>query len=196
LDGTCRKGDALAEEAMKRWKGLLLLVGVAALSTGGSLLCVGGALAAGLFGIYPQPIRDALDRRLLLRHFDLPAGLRLVEYDGYPAMVGLGQREGLHIRAVYRMPERRAEAFEGHFLDRGWLPLPMPAETRDRIRPYVEGETLALSSGWYLCRTAGNDVLHARKIRPCAEVDRLGDAILGVYDRGSRRLTLQVGSGY
>jgi hypothetical protein len=29
-----------------------------------------------------------------------------------------------------------------------------------------------------------------------AQVWRLGDAILGVYNRDARRLTLQVGSGY
>jgi hypothetical protein len=68
--------------------------------------------------------------------------------------------------------------------------------TQDKIRPYVDGEALAVSSGWYLCRTAGNDVLHARKTRPYAEVERLGDAIVGIYDRDTRRLTLQVGSGY
>jgi len=180
---------------MKRWK-WLLLVGLVSLLAGGSLLCLGGALVAGLFGIYPQPIRDRLERRLLGRHFDLPSGLRLVEYDGYPAMVGFGQREGLHIRAVYRVPERKVEAFERRLDENGWLPLPVPAEIQDKVRPYVDGDTLALSSGLYLCRTAGNDVLHARETRPCAEVERLGDAILGVYDRGARRLTLQVGSGY
>ena len=160
------------------------------------MLCLGGALAAGLFGYYPPPIRNRLDQRLLRRHFDLPSGLRLVEYDGYPAMVGLGQREGLHIRAVYRVPERKVEAFERHLDEHGWLLLPMPIEIQDKVRPYVDGEALAVSSGWYLCRTAGNDVLYARQTRPRAEVERLGDAIVGVYDRDTRRLTVQVGSGY
>ena len=61
---------------------------------------------------------------------------------------------------------------------------------------HVDGDILVVSSGLYLCRTAGNDVLHARKTRPYWEVGRLGDAILGVYDREARRLTLEVGSGY
>ena len=112
-------------------------------------------------------VRDRLDRRLLRRHFDLPSGLRLAKYDGYPAIVGLGQREGLHIRAVYQVPERKAGAFERHLDENGWLPLPVPAEIQDKVCPYVADGTLAPSSGWYLCRTAGNDVLHARETRPC-----------------------------
>ena len=46
---------------MKHWKWLLLVV-IVSLLAGGSLLCLGGALVAGLFGVYPQPIRDRLDR--------------------------------------------------------------------------------------------------------------------------------------
>jgi hypothetical protein len=166
------------------------------LFAGGGLLCLGGLMVGVLFGYYPQPIRGGLDRRLLRRHFDLPSGLRLVAYDGYPPMVGFGQREGLNIRAVYRVPERKAEVFKRRLNGDGWLPLPMPAELQDKIRPYVTDDTLALASGLYLCRTAGNDVLHARETHPCTEVARLSDVIFGAFDSDAHLLYLQVGSGY
>jgi hypothetical protein len=162
----------------------------------GSSLCLGGLLFLGLFGYYPQPIRDRLDRRAMLRHFDLPAGLRLVEYDGFPPMVGLGQREGLHIRAVYQVPEKETEAFRHRLDENGWSPLPLPTETGAKIRPHVTADVLELSPGLYLCRTAGNDVLRARDTRPCSEVARLSDVIFGAFDPDSNRLYLQVSSGY
>jgi hypothetical protein len=181
-------GPMEVKQTMKRWMGWLAVVSLLA---GGSLLCLGG-----LFGYYPQPIRDRLDRRALRRHFDLPSGLRLIGYDGYPPMVGLGQREGLHIRSVYQVREKQEEAFIGRLVESGWSPLPIPGEIREKIRPYVAPDLLALSSGLYLCRTAGNDVLRARETRPCAEVAWPNDAIVGVYDRDTHRLYLHVGSGY
>jgi hypothetical protein len=148
-----------------------------------------------LFG-YPRPIQDRLDQRAMLRHFDLPTGLRLVEYEGYPAVVGFGQREGLNLRAVFQLTERQAENLERRLVQDGWLPLPVPAETRRKLQGYVDPSTLALSAGLYQCRTAGNDVLRARETRPCAEADWLNDAIFGVFDADTHRLHLQVGSGY
>ena len=177
---------------MKRWLWLL----VAGLFLAGvCLLCIGGLMVVGLFG-HPYPTQDRLDQRSLRRHFDLPSDLRLVEYDGYPAEVGFGQREGLNIRAVYQLSEKQAGSFSRQSVEKGWSPLPIPADIRDRIRRYVAPGPLELSSGLYLCRTAGHNVLHAWVTRPCAAVEMPNDVILGVLDADTNRLHLQVSSGY
>ena len=176
---------------MKRW---VWLVGGLGLMAAWCLVCL-ACLGGSLFG-FPRPLQDYLDRRSMRQHFDLPAGLRLLEYEGYPAMVGLGQREGLNLRAVYQLPAHQAEDFEREAAEKGWSPLPVQAATRAKIRFWVAPDTLALDSGWYLCRTAGNDVLRARETRPCAAVDWPNDVIFGAYDAGTRRLHLQIGSGY
>lgn len=177
---------------MKRWMWLLLAIFFLA---GGSLLCLGGSIAVSLFG-YPQTIQDRLDQRSLRRQFDLPSGLRLIEYDGYPAVVGFGQREGLNIQAVYQLGENQVEEFNQYLVNNGWLPLPVSIEIRDKIKPYVTPDSTELSSGLYLCRAAGHNVLHARETRPYAEVDWLNDVIFGAFDANTKRLYLQVGSGY
>ena len=177
---------------MKRWLWLLV---AGLLFAGVCLVGIGGLVVVGMFG-YPYPSQDQLDQRSLRRHFDLPSGLELVEYDGYPAEVGFGQREALRIRAVYQLSEKQAGAFSHRSAEKWWLPLPIPADVRDRIRRYVAPGPLELSSGLYLCRTAGHNVLHAWITRPCAVVERQNDVILGVFDPDTNRLYLQVGAGY
>ena len=177
---------------MRRWLWLLVAV---LLFAGVCLPCVGGGLVVGLFG-HPYPIQDRLDQRALRRHFDLPSGLELVEYDGYPSEVGFGQREGLNIRAVYQLSDKEAGKFGRRFAERGWSPLPIPADIQQRIRRYAAPGPIELASGLYVCRTAGHNVLHAWITRPCAAVERQNDVILGVFDPDTNRLYLQVASGY
>jgi hypothetical protein len=178
---------------MTRW--CWLLVGAGLLFAGLCLPCVGGLMIIGLLG-QPYSIQDQLDQRALRRHFDLPSGLELVEYDGYPAEVGFGQREGLDIRAVYQLSDGEAEKLGRRFAEKGWSPLPIPADIQLRVRRYVAPDPLELTSGLYLCRTAGHNVLHAWITRPCAMVERQNDVILGVFDAETNRLHLQVSSGY
>jgi hypothetical protein len=176
-------------------KSRVWLLVIAVLLAGGCVL-FGCRLAVGVLLGFPAPVQDPLDRRSLLRHFDLPSGLELVEYERYPKAAGFGQREGLNIRAVYQLSEDEAEEFPRGFVENGWLPLPVPAEIRRKVQAYVAPGTLELSAGLFFCRTAGDDVLHARETRPCAEVEWPKDAIFGALDAGTNRLHLQVGSGY
>lgn len=176
---------------MKRLTSLFAAISLVA---GGCLLCA-GLFATSLFG-FPQPIQDYLDQHSMLQHFDLPSGLQLIEYDRYPAVAGFGQREGLNIRAVYQLSDEQADEIERRHVKNGWSHLPVSAETRHKIQPYVDPSPLELSTGMYFCRTAGDNVLHARQTYPCGAVERLNDVIFGAFDTETNRLYLQVGSGY
>lgn len=108
----------------------------------------------------------------------------------------------------------------------GWRPMPIPEEVMAKL-PYnnAEGKTpinipFELSNGYFLCKTAGSDVLTAsgQEVRLCEEDPgdfrcsepvlkedaptsdqckrRFGDQILGVLDLESYRLYTFVASTY
>ena len=52
------------------------------------------------------------------------------------------------------------------------------------------------AQGLYLCRTAGDNVLHAKKTRPCEEVQRMNDIIIGTLDPVSCQLRVTMRSSY
>jgi hypothetical protein len=147
-------------------------------------------------GLPPQPIQDQLDQQALRRQFNLPAGYDPVSYDGYPSMVGFGQREGLEISIVYRLDEKQLEDFLLDAPIEGWKPLPIPQAVRRKILYQGMNVPLDLQSGLYVCRTAGDNVLHARQTRSCSDVDTLHDIILGVFDPAEDKLYLVIRSGY
>jgi hypothetical protein len=144
----------------------------------------------------PQNIQDQLDQRSLRKQFNLPAGYDLVSYVGYPSMVGFGQREGLEISAVYRLDEVQLEDFLQDAPIEGWEPLPIQQSVRRKILYQGMNVPLDLHSGLYVCRTAGDNVLHAKATRSCSEVDVLPDIILGVFDPEEDKLYLVIRSGY
>jgi hypothetical protein len=145
---------------------------------------------------YPSLIQDWLDRRAMQRHFELPRGFDLVDYDGYPPMVESIQREGLQISAVYQLNETQAERFTHQAQNRGWETLPLPPQTYAKTKHLREVVPLLTQTGICICRTAGNDVLHARHTRPCASVGRLSDVILGIFDGQTNKLFPVISSGY
>jgi hypothetical protein len=136
------------------------------------------------------------DHRALRRHFAIPTGFDLVSYDGYPSMVGLGLREGLELSARYRLDSEQAATYLEQALATDWRPLPIPDSIRSKM--LFQGMKIPLDAqeGIYLCRTAGDDVLHARETRPCADVDYLHDIIIGVLDTSTNDLFVVIRSGY
>ena len=143
-----------------------------------------------------QPLQDAIDRAALRSLFGLPVGAELVEYDGYPSMVGFGQREGLRLRAVYDLSQEEAAAFLELAGDRGWQPLPIDSRLISHI-PFREiPAPLDRTQGLYLCRTAGDAVLYPASTRDCLEVLRMNDLIFGVFDSAERRVWVSVQAGY
>jgi hypothetical protein len=140
--------------------------------------------------------QDERDRGQLLRHFTIPPSVQIIEYHGYPARVGFGQREGLEVSATYRFTEAELAAWLPQARADGWQPLPIPAETRSKI-PYRGLKVdLDRTVGLYICRTAGDNVLHATRTRPCAEAQRMNDIIIGILDPGTREVSVAVRSSY
>jgi hypothetical protein len=140
--------------------------------------------------------QDDMDKAQLLRHFDIPPGTQIIEYHGYPDRVGFGQREGLQVSATYRFTESELAAWLPQARSNGWQPLPIPPEIRQKI-PYKGLKVdIDAAQGLYLCRTAGDNVLHAKKTRSCAEVQRMNDIIIGTLDPVSRQLRVTVRSSY
>ena len=167
---------------MKREAGLTLGVLVVGLILGGC----GGS----------QAVQDRMDQSALRELFGLPRGAEVVEYDGYPPMVGFGQREGLGLRAAFRLGPEEVEAFANSAAETGWQALPIPAGLMGRI-PFRELDVpLDRTDGLYLCRTAGDNVLHAETTRSCAETADFHDLILGVYDPSTQMVWVTVRSGY
>ncbi len=140
--------------------------------------------------------QDDMDREQLRRHFGLPPGVQIIEYHGYPARVGFGQREGLQVSATYRFTEGQLAAWLPQARSNGWQPLPIPAETRRKILYKGLKVDLDAARGFYVCRTAGDNVLYASKTKPCAEAQRMNDIIIGILDPDSRQLSVTVRSSY
>lgn len=158
--------------------------------------CCRVVILAAVFIVSACQSQDEMDREQLRRHFGIPPGVQMIEYHGYPARVGFGQREGLQVSAKYRFTEGELAGWLPQAQANGWQPLPVPAEIRQRI-PY-KGLKIDLdgAEGLYVCRTAGDNVLHARKTRPCAEAQRMNDIIIGTLDPATRQLSVTVRSRY
>jgi hypothetical protein len=144
----------------------------------------------------PQGIQDRLDQRHLRRHFDIPRGAKLLRYEGYPSMVGFGQREGLHIEAVYGLTDEQEHVFITSSLAADWRRLPIPGAEREQVRVYSGDVPLDLERGIYTARTAGNDVLRAGETVPVSEAARLSDLIIGVLNMETNELHVRIASGY
>jgi hypothetical protein len=142
-----------------------------------------------------QAWQDAADQGELRRLFNIPASAELVSYQGYPVMVGFGQREGLSLGAVYRLNANQIQDFTAQAAGRGWQALPIPPSLRAQIPWKGLPVPLEAANGYYLCQTAGDDVLHAVKLKSCADTPPIADIILGVLEV-SGQLSVTVRSGY
>ena len=137
-------------------RGSRLAVGLLALA-----LLLGGCGGA-------QGVQDTKDQAALRRLFGLPRRAEVVSYSGHLAMVGVGQREGLGLRARFQLEPEQAMAFLETAAEAGWEPLPIEAGLVERI-PFRELDVpLHLSQGMYSCQTTGNEVLHAETTCSCA----------------------------
>ncbi|MGE5856840.1 MAG: hypothetical protein ACM34C_09795 [Syntrophaceae bacterium] len=97
--------------------------------------CCRVVILAAVFVVIACQSQDEMDREQLRRHFGIPSGVQMIEYHGYPARVGFGQREGLQVSAKYRFTEGELAGWLPEAQANGWQPLPIPAEIRQRI-PY------------------------------------------------------------
>jgi hypothetical protein len=149
-----------------------------------------------LLGFPPGVLQEWMDERALRRHLGIPSTFERIAYDGYPSMMGFGQREGLEISATYRLTDAQEDRFLTDAQARGWGLLPIPDEVRSRILFQGFNAPLDAERGVFLCRTVGNDVLRAVETRSCTDVDTLADMILGVLDIDRNALYAVVRAGY
>lgn len=140
--------------------------------------------------------QDALDQQALHKQFDIPNDWQMISYEGFPSRAGFGQREGLRVGAVFQLTAAQSDEFKKQSVGRGWQTLPISQAIVDKI-PY-QGLKVPLDAqnGFYLCKTAGDNALNATTTRPCADVAKLNDIILGVLDLSTNQLSVVVKASY
>jgi hypothetical protein len=143
-----------------------------------------------------QAAQDLSDQRALRRLFGIPNDYRLMTYTGYPARVGFGQREGLNISGVYLLSDDQLAQFKDQIAQNKWQNLPIDLDVRSKILWQDLPVPLEAHFGYYLCETAGDDVLNSTLIKTCAETAPKSDIILGILDITTKQLYVVVRAGY
>ena len=143
-----------------------------------------------------QWLTDRSDKAALAEHFEVPDDAEMIAYDGFPTMVGFGQREGLTISAKYKLNDEDIKGWIQKVQYKGLKKLPIEENCRSKIWFKDKLVPLDTKNGFYFCRTAGNDVLKAKITKPCDEVDNPNDIILAILDTEKRELSVIITSGY
>jgi hypothetical protein len=149
-----------------------------------------------VFSCSCQVITDESDKAALKKHFEIPDDAEMIAYDGYSGMVGFGQREGLRISAKYSLNTEDMNNWIKMMKGKGLKKLPIEPEGRSKIWFKDKLVPLETQTGYYFCRTAGDDVLNATVTKSCDEVDYLKDIILAILDTDRKELSVIVTSGY
>lgn len=138
----------------------------------------------------------ASDEEVLRRTFAIPRAARLTAIETYPKTAGTFGREGLSIDALFTFGPDELDATRVRLeKDPTWRPLPPPADLLGRlpagldIRPGAE-------RGIWACRTAGDDLMHARKSDCLERPGRLNDAMFALLDFDRRTLRVRVKTDY
>lgn len=143
-----------------------------------------------------QWLTDKSDKAALEKHFDIPDDAEMIAYDGYPAMVGFGQREALSITAKYKLTDDDMYGWIKKVQNKGLKKLPIEPDCKKKLWFKNKLVPTDIKTGYYFCRTAGNDVLNADSTKSCDEVDNLIDIIFAILDTDSRELSVIITSGY
>lgn len=143
-----------------------------------------------------QWLTDRSDKAALEKHFEIPEDAEMIAYDGFPTMVGFGQREGLNISAKYMLSDKDMNEWINNMNSKDLKNLPIPPECRDKLWFDDKLVLLDTKTGYYFCRTAGNDVLNADSTKSCDEVEHLNDIIFAILDTEKKELSVIICSGY
>lgn len=79
---------------------------------------------------------------------------------------------------------------------KGLKKLPVEPECRSKLWFKDKLIPIDTKTGYYYCRTAGNDVLNAAATKRCEDVDDLNDIIFAILDTEKKELSVIVTSGY
>jgi hypothetical protein len=143
-----------------------------------------------------QQVMDSSDKAALKKHFEIPDDAEMIAYDGFPPMAGFGQREGLSISSKYKLNDEDMNSWIKNMQSKGLKKLPIQTECRSKLWFKDNLIPMDIQTGYYFCRTAGNDVLNATETKPCDEVDNLNDIIFAILDIEKKELSVIVISGY
>jgi hypothetical protein len=143
-----------------------------------------------------QQVTDSSDKAALKKHFEIPDDAEMIVYDGFPPMSGFGQREGLSISAKYKLNDEDMDSWIIKMHSKGLKELPIETECRGKLWFKDKLIPLDTQTGYYYCRTAGNDVLNATETKPCEEVENLIDIIFAILNTEKKELSVIVISGY
>ena len=143
-----------------------------------------------------QWVTDQSDKSALEDHFEIPDNAEMIAYDGYPTMVGFGQREALSISAKYKLNDADMNNWIEKVQSKGLKPLPVEPDCKNKLWFNDKLVTKDLETGYYFCRTAGNDVLNAETTKPCDDVENLNDIIFAILDTETKELSVIITSGY
>lgn len=143
-----------------------------------------------------QQVMDSSDKAALKNHFEIPDEAEMIAYDGFPPMAGFGQREGLSISSKYKLNDEDMNSWIKNMQSKGLKKLPIQTECRSKLWFKDNLIPMDIQTGYYFCRTAGNDVLNAAETKPCDEVDNLNDIIFAILDTEKKELSVIVISGY
>jgi hypothetical protein len=149
-----------------------------------------------LITISCQQVTDETDKTALEKHFLIPDDAEMIAYDGFPPMVGFGQREGLTISAKYKLSDEDMNSWIKSVRAKGLKKLPIEPECRAKLWFKDKLVPIDIKIGYYFCRTAGNEVLNAAETKSCEEVDHLNDIIFAILDTEEKELSVIVTSGY
>ena len=143
-----------------------------------------------------QVITDNSDKAALNERFEIPDDAEMIAYDRFSTMVGFGQREGLTISAKYLLSDEDMNEWINNMRTKGLKKLPLESECKSKLWFKDKLIRIETETGYYYCRTAGNDVLNATETKPCDEVENLNDIIFAILDIGKKELSVIISSGY
>jgi len=143
-----------------------------------------------------QQVTDSSDKAALKKHFEIPDDAGMIAYDGFPPVTGFGQTEGLTISAKYSLNDEDMNSWIKNVQSKGLTKLPIQDECRSKLWFKDKLILKDTQTGYYFCRTAGNDVLNATETKPCDEVNNLNDIIFAILDTEKKELSVIVISGY
>ena len=143
-----------------------------------------------------RQVTDETDKASSEEHFEIPDDAEMIAYDGFSTMVGFGQREGLTISAKYLLNDEDMNKWINNMQTKGLKKLPLESECKSKLWFDDKLIPIETDTGYYYCRTAGNDVLNATETEPCDEVDNLNDIIFAILDTDKKELSVIITSGY
>jgi hypothetical protein len=181
-------------------------------------------LAAFFFA--PSDTQRASDEAVIRREFSIPKASVTTEYKANPETTGFDGRDFLEITMRFGMDAATFSQYLGVIKDQpGWQPLPIPERLIMRmgrvlshqkaiIKSYpndtnlhrsveemrddfVKSLPLGAKSGFYLCKYAGNSIMHAPKKNIMNEEgNELPDFMLAVVDPEHRQVRVRVQAWY